>query len=150
MTENKNLPIIVAATAVVMAGAGFVGGMKYQQTKQPAFQLGQNRQAMMGRFDQRDGQGTARQGMGQGQGFRPVAGEIISQDDKSITVKAQDGSSKIVILSADTKINKADEASKDDLKTGETVSVFGTTNSDGSMTAQSIQLGAMFRNMITK
>ncbi len=74
-----------------------------------------------------------------------VLGEITSVDDKSITVKNQDGSSKIVILSDKTEINKASEAAKTDLKIGEKVSAFGTTNSDGSVTAQNIQLNPITR-----
>jgi hypothetical protein len=45
-------------------------------------------------FVTRGGSGAA--GGGRGMGFRPVAGEIIKADDTSITVKLQDGSSKIV------------------------------------------------------
>ena len=78
---------------------------------------------------------------GNGQSFRPVSGEIIGSDDKSVTVKLQDGSSKIVLLSDSAQINKASVGAKEDLKTGENIVVFGTTNSDGSVTAQSIQIG---------
>ena len=79
--------------------------------------------------------------------FRPINGEIISSDDKSITVKLSDGSSKIVVLGTSTVINKADQATKDDLKVGEKAAVFGTENSDGSITAQNIQLNPTFRGI---
>ena len=62
-----------------------------------------------------------------------------------LDVKMQDGSTKIVILSEQTSINKASEGSKEDLKTGEQVTAFGTENSDGSVTAQNISIGGMLR-----
>lgn len=64
-------------------------------------------------------------------------------DSNSLTIKLQDGSSKIVILSDKTAYVKSDKASKTDLKAGETVAVFGTDNSDGSVTAQNVQLSPM-------
>jgi hypothetical protein len=81
-------------------------------------------------------------------GMTPVGGEIISQDDTSVTVKMPDGSSKIVILSENTTINKSSTGSKTDLKTGEQITAFGTQNQDGSVTAQNISIGGMmFRGM---
>lgn len=135
---KKNSIVFIIIGFVIIAGISFFAGIKYQQSTQPSFsrQFGQ-------------GQGT-RMGLGQSQGnrtgFRPVNGEIINSDDKSITVKLQDGSSKIIILSDKTTINKAANATKNDLKTGEKVAVFGTENADGSITAQSIQLNPIFRN----
>lgn len=124
-----------------MVGAGaFFAGMKYQQSKQPAF----SRQ-FAGQQGARTGQGQVQ---GNRQGLRPVNGEIISKDDKSITVKLQDGSSKIVLISDKTSINKATEATIDDLKSGEKVAVFGQENSDGSVTAQNIQLNPTFRGQM--
>ena len=135
---KKSIIITIVLALVVGAGA-FYGGMRYQGSRQPAF---------LRQF--RGSQGT---GMGQGQfqgnrqGFRPVNGEIISSDDKSITVKLQDGSSKIVLLTDKTEINKAAEATKEDLKIGEKVAAFGQENSDGSVTAQSIQLNPVSREI---
>ncbi len=134
----KNNFIITIIVAVVVGALGFFGGMKYQQSKSPRFgnqQFGAN---MMGR-GQRQGQN----------GFRPTAGEIINADDKSITVKLQNGSTKIIFVSDKTQINKAATATKADLKTGERVIVFGQENTDGSVTAQNIQLNpqtGMMRN----
>lgn len=125
---NKNL-IIAILMILIAGGAGFFGGIKYQESRQ---------QKVFRNFGQRMGDGQRTLGI-QGNGFRPVAGEIISIDDKSITVKMQDGSSKIVLLSENTQINKASEGTKEDLKVGEKVSVFGQTNTDGSVTAQNIQ-----------
>jgi len=141
--KNNNLIVIIVVAALVGAVA-FFGGMKYQQSKMPTG----FRQFAGGQFG--GGQGT-RNGQGQGnrQGFRPVNGDIISADDKSITVKMQDGSSRIVLFSDKTTINKASTGTRDDLKVGETVAVFGTDNSDGSVTAQNIQLNPMFRNDLT-
>jgi len=137
--KNTKYILVVAILLIAFGGGGFYVGMKYQQNQRGRFssqfnnsQGGQNNQAR-GRM-----------------GLRPVAGEIISKDDKSITVKLQDGGSKIVLLSDSTSINKASEGSKDDLKTGEQVAVFGTDNSDGSVTAQNIQLNPQNRGMFNQ
>lgn len=121
--KNKNL-IIVILLVLVSAGAGFYGGMKYQQSRVPAF-------ARNFRGANRPNGAT---------NFRPIAGEIISADDKSITVKLTDGSTKIVLISDSTQINQATTATKEDLRVGAKVAAYGTANSDGSVTAQSIQL----------
>lgn len=127
---NKSL-IISLILAVVLGAGGFFAGMKYQQSKTPA-----------GRFGNVQG---ARTGANRN-GFRPVDGDIISTGDNSITVKLSDGSTKIVILSGTTQINKAEKANKSDLTVGQKVAVFGITNSDGSLTAQNIQLNPIIRS----
>lgn len=127
----KNNIVVMALVAIVLAGGGFFAGMKYQEGKQPT---GFNQ---TGRFQgQRNGTRN---------GFRPVAGEILSLDDKSMTVKLQDGSSKIVLLSQATSYNKTARGSRDDLKVGERVAAFGQENSDGSVTAQDVQINSMLR-----
>ncbi len=92
------------------------------------------------RFGIRQGGGMMRFGAN-----RPVVGQIVSVDPTGITVKMPDGSTKIVVVSSSTTINKAATGTKEDLKTGVNVAVFGTANSDGSETAQSIQLNPMMR-----
>lgn len=134
----KNSMIITIIVVLMVGGAAFFGGMKYQETKASS--------NFRGQF-----QGN-RQGSGNGQGrlgnmAGAVVGEIISQDDKSITVKLDDGSSKIVLLSNNVTVSKTDTGSKSDLKIGGKVGVFGTTNSDGTVTAQNIQLNPTARGM---
>ena len=129
----KNNLVITIILVLVVGGGAFYGGMRYQESRRPAF----NRQF--------NGTGMRNGGQAGLQNNRPVNGEIIAADDKSITVKMQDGSSKIVLITTATTINKAAEGTKDDLKTGERVAVFGSTNSDGSVTAQNVQLNPMFR-----
>jgi hypothetical protein len=137
--KNKQI-ITTIIIALVVGGASFYGGMRYQQMRRGNF-AGQFAQG--GNFRGANGTGAPRGGAG----FMPVNGEIISSDDKSITVKLQDGSSKIVILSDSTNINKAESGSKTDLTTGTKVLVLGQTNSDGSVTAQSVQVNPMDRGM---
>ncbi len=137
---NKNI-IITVLVGIIMAGGGFWGGMKYQESRKPVFSR------------QFGGPGSGNGGQSargaNRMGFRPTTGEIISSDDKSITVKLPDNSSKIILLSEKTEINKADKATKDELKIGERVAVFGQENSDGSVTAQNIQLNSIMRASIS-
>lgn len=137
---------MVIAAIAILAG-GFFGGMKYE-----SFQSSKNRGNTFRQFQNGqgpNGQNMIRTGGGaQRAGFRPVNGEIIASDGKSITVKLQDGSSKIVLLNDKTQINKADVALVTDLKIGEKVAVFGSDNADGSVTAQNVQLNPMLRNMV--
>ena len=130
----KNSTVIIAIlVAIIVGGGAFFGGIKFQQSKQRS-----NFRQFTGQQGQRLENGDNRMN------FRPVNGEILSSDDKSITVKLQDGSSKIIILSDKTTVNKTSEGSKSDLKTGEKVTVIGTTNSEGSITAQTISIGSNF------
>lgn len=132
----KNSLIVTIVVAVIIGALAFYGGTRYQLGKlRSGFPQGRNNQ-----FGQRSNN----------TGIRPINGEILKADDKSITVKLQDGSSKIVILSDSTSINKAAEGTKSDLKTGEKVMVIGTTNSDGSVTAQNIQLNPINRGGLPK
>ncbi len=141
----KNPMVMTIVIALVVGGAAFFGGMKFQETKA----AGSNN--MRGQFQRGTGGPSGPGGMGR-MGGGAVIGEIISTDDeqssssiKSIIVKLEDGSSKIILLSDTVTVSKTDSGSKDDLKTGVKVGVFGTTNSDGSVTAQNIQLNPAFR-----
>src|SRR3990172_5436765 len=131
--KNTKVILIVAILLIVCGGGGFYAGMKYQQSQRGQF------------FRQFNGSQGGQNNQTRRMGVRTVAGEIISKDDKSITVKLQDGGSKIVLFSDSTSINKASEGSKDDLRTGEQVAVFGQENSNGSVTAQNIQLNSRSR-----
>lgn len=132
---TKNNLIITVIVALLVGAGGFFAGMKFGQSQgTPA-----TGQTARGQF--------MRNGNSQGQfrGNRPVTGDIISAGAKSITVKLADGSTKLVLISDSTQINKADSATAADLITGATVAVFGVTNSDGSVTAQNIQLNPTIR-----
>ncbi len=133
---KSNTIVIFIVVVVIAAGAGFFGGTIYQKSQRSQFgQLGGRSQGGSGQFQRRNGKN----------GGMAVTGEILSHDDTSITVKMLDGSSKIVILSASTSINKQATGSKNDLTAGQRVAVFGSTNSDGSVTAQSVQINPMMR-----
>ena len=133
---NQHTIGIIIVIALVATGA-FFGGMKYQQAQRTTIFRGQ----MTGQIP--GGNGAA--GGNQRNGFRPVAGDIVSADDTSITVKMQDGSSKIILITDKTVINKTSEAAKGDLTAGTKVNVFGTDNADGSVTAQNVQLNPLMR-----
>lgn len=117
---KQHTVFIYCIIALVFAGGGFFGGVKYQQTETPQLNRGQQVRSRI--------QG----GM--------VNGIILSVDTTSMTVKLADNSSKIVVLSGTTTYAKSTDGSQSDLKVSDRVSAFGTTNADGSVTAQSIQI----------
>lgn len=130
-------PIQILVTVVlllVVGGASFYGGIKYQSSRRAN-----------GQFFGQGAPGTMRNGANGANrnAFRPVNGSIISSDDKSITVKLNDGSSRIVFLAGNTVIDQNLTAAKADLKIGQNVAVIGQQNADGSVTAQTIQLNPL-------
>ena len=92
MNMNK-IFISIVAVALIVGGGAFYSGMKYAQSRNSAaFQNFRNL-----------GGNAAGLRTGQEMGVRNsanfVSGEVISKDDKSITIKLRDGGSKIVFLS---------------------------------------------------
>ncbi|KKS39844.1 MAG: hypothetical protein UV04_C0035G0003 [Candidatus Gottesmanbacteria bacterium GW2011_GWA2_42_16] len=146
---NKLIAIVIA-TAVVVGGGAFYGGMKYAQSKAPQGRLSQADFQNLQNFSPEERQQRLQELGANAGGFRGgqrggnaggfTTGEIISKDDKSVTVKLRDGGSKIVFLSDSTEITKSAAGTLSDLEVGKNISVNGTANSDGSITAQSIQL----------
>jgi hypothetical protein len=126
-----NISILVVAVIV-----SFYAGTMYSKSQTPA--RGQfGAQGMMGVNGQFPGQNGATRGV-RGNGM--VSGEILSKDATSITVKSQDGSSKIVLVSGSTQVAKSAAGTQADLVAGTNVTVIGTANADGSVTAQSVQI----------
>jgi len=149
-THQKCLIIAVAACVVVGAGA-FAGGMAFGRSSSSS--ANKNLAANGAMFNRDGGAGT---GFGGGQGFNRngaggsrsdgrmfggnVVGEILKMDTQSLTVKLQDGGSRLVFLSDKTTVTKTDPAAVTDLTQGATVRVMGSPNPDGSVSAQNIQI----------
>lgn len=133
-----NPKIIGAVVAVVLVGGGsFYAGMVYAKSN------GSGRGS--GQFGQQFVQGGG-SGPGGGRGFRGgagggfIAGEVLSMDDKSLTIKGPDGSTKIVFIGSSTQVMKTSAGALSDIAQGSEVSVMGTANQDGSLTAQSVSI----------
>ncbi len=123
-----NKIFISAAVAVIIALIGsFYDGMQYQKSKaggRGAFAAGAAGRA-----------GAMRNAMG---GF--ATGDILSHDDTGITIKMRDGSSKIILVPASAAVLKSTSGSLGDLSVGQSVTVTGSTNADGSINAQTVQI----------
>jgi hypothetical protein len=78
---------------------------------------------------------------GNAEGTSMISGSIVSVDSDTITVKLSDDSTKLIIFSGSTTISKTEAGSSADLAAGTEISVSGSTNSDGSVTATRISIG---------
>jgi hypothetical protein len=142
--QNKKIWTLIIIVAVIVGVASFYGGTLYEKsslTKLGLLRSGANsqRQGSIQGGGQNRPSGFARGGAN-GQNGSFIGGSVIAKDDKSITVKAQDGSSKIVFFSGSTTVGKSVSGSASDLANGQQVMVNGTANPDGSVTAQNIQI----------
>ncbi|MFA5022758.1 MAG: DUF5666 domain-containing protein [Candidatus Paceibacterota bacterium] len=127
---NKTKKIIVGILIII--ALAFYGGFKYGQTNS-AISSGQNNP-----FPSSGASGFARRNGGGGGGL--IRGEIVKKDAQSLTIALPNSGSQIIWYATSTEIQKTTKGIADDLVVGQTVMINGTTNSDGSLTAQSIQL----------
>lgn len=137
---NKKISLIVGF--IVVAGICFYGGLKYASASKSSTQANLTPRAgstFGSQFgEQRTSRGSGTNPNGVGGGF--TTGQIISKDDKSITVSLVGGGSKIIFFDSSTKVSKSVEGTSADLTTGTMVSITGSVNTDGSMSAQSVQI----------
>ncbi|MFA5012954.1 MAG: hypothetical protein WC520_00100 [Candidatus Paceibacterota bacterium] len=133
---NKKTSFLIVLILVIAVAGAFYGGMKYGQAKRGSFggMDFQNMTAEQRQQMQQNGLSKNRQTANM------IMGEIINKDDKSITVKLPDNGSKIIFFSDATKVTKNADGTFDDLIVGENVTISGSANQDGSVTANSIQL----------
>ena len=69
-----------------------------------------------------------------------IGGEVTKIDNDGLTLELRDGGSRLIRFSTSTEVQKMTDGSVSDLSVGTSVNVFGPANSDGSVTASSIQV----------
>jgi hypothetical protein len=127
---NNKLILSCVVVALIFGAGGFYGGIQYDHSQAPNMRFGGGPGGQFQVFQR--GQG--------GRGFNGAGGQVISKDDKSLTLQLMGGGSKIVYYSASTTVGKMATGTIADVTQGSNVMVMGTTNSDGSVTASMIQL----------
>ncbi len=140
---NKTNMIIAAIVGLVVVGGGaFYAGLSY--AKSQSNRAGTARSAAFnGQFGGATGAGARGGIAGRAGAFGAggvAMGEVIAKDDNSITVKMRDGGSKIIFYSGTTQVMKAVSGSAADVAVGQAVTAMGKTNTDGSVSAESIQI----------
>ena len=136
---QQQIIIAHSVSVPILIIAAFYGGMRYEQSSATAKFATGNRAGMMqagGGF----GGGVGRTGGRGGMNGGFATGEILSKDATTMTIKLRDGGSKIILLSDKTQVVESAQGKIEDLAVGGNISVNGTANPDGSVTAESIQI----------
>lgn len=118
---------------VIVAVVAFVGGMYYGKSTVPATGRGN-----FAGFASSTRAGFGGRGAGAAGGF--VVGQVSALGTDSITVQLANGNSQVIFYSSSTPVTEPTEVSPSTLTTGTNVMVGGTQNSDGSFTAETIQV----------
>jgi hypothetical protein len=139
----KNTRVLVPIICVLLGlGAGFFGGIEYKNYQANKARANFAAGGTTGSTERFTGTRSGTNGTTRG---GAVMGSVLSMDDKSVTVKMSDGSSKIVLFGDSTTYTNTIDATKSDLKVGVNVAIFGTSNSDGSVTATNVQINPKFQ-----
>lgn len=123
-------------TTIITAIVGLVVGLGIGYFGANALHPATTAQTARGNFTGMGGAARAPGGSGNGL----LSGTVAAEDSGSITVNTRDGSSHVVLITPATTVSKSVSGSESDVSVGSTVIVSGTTNSDGSVSASSIQL----------
>ena len=137
------MAVVILVIAVVSGGVGYKIGDKMSQAKRMTQFASMRQQGGQGSGQGlRDGSGQGKTGGGQmqGQGRRHTEGEILSVDDKGVTVKLADGTSKVVLFSDKTTYALSSTADKSKVVVGQKVDIVGDPNTDGSVSASEIRI----------
>lgn len=136
--QNINKQIVVTAVVALVLGAagGYAAGKAFGGPSSI------ERPGTRGGFDNMAGRngGANERGQQRFGGNGPIFGEILAVDEKSLTVKLRDSGSRIVFFGSSTPVMRMASGTPADLRVGESVTVLGTTNPDGSVTASSLQI----------
>lgn len=125
--KNKKTKLVIAIViGIVILGVDFYAGVLTGKTKKMPGALNQQKGMQTSKFTNRQND------------F--LMGEIMSKDDKSITLKLANGGSRVILFSDSTEVGKFVTGSIADMEIGKSVIANGKTNQDGSITAQSIQI----------
>jgi hypothetical protein len=137
---RSGMPILPVAGAIILAAVAFLGGFGVANAVAPKATV-----AAGG-----NGQGFGGQGFAPGASGRPrgnfgggASGKIGSVSADQMTITTAAGGQRIVLLTPTTTVTQVTSTTKavTDLTGGETVTVIGTPNPDGSVTATSVVIG---------
>ncbi len=129
--------VVISVVLVALGGAGgFWGGTVYQKSKLPT----RPDFSSLSVGEMPTGASGANRRAGGSNGPGGLTGEITAKDDTSLTIKTSNGSTQTAYYSELTEVVTDQAADKADLKTGTKVTVTGTPNSDGSLTANTVRL----------
>lgn len=151
--------VIGVVAALALAGGGFAAGMTFEKSQTPATNTAGTTGATGARGASGARGGFGGGGTGAAAGQQPVTGRIIAVNDGSITVAAVERglggqnaqasaspttTSEIVLVGASTRIVKTTEADVklSDLKVNDQVTIVGTTDSTGMVSATAIVVGS--------
>ena len=136
MKKNKKVWAIVIVVVLIIIS--FWAGSKYGEGKAGSTLAANRANFTQNGFGANGSMRSAQSRGGAGGGL--INGQILSMDNKSVTVSLRGGGSKIVFYSPSTKVEKTVDGVTTDLATGKEVMVTGTANPDGSVDATSIQI----------
>ena len=132
--NTKKIFIIGAGIVIIVGGLCFWGGAYYANNRTYAnFDVGMARSQSGVSFQARSIPGVKNDGS-----F--LNGRITALDANMITLQTSDGGSKLVLYATSTSIKKTEQGVIGDISTGTVISVMGTKNNDGSITAKTIQI----------
>jgi hypothetical protein len=134
MLNKKQLPFIVAAALILLVTSFYFGRISGDgKSTVPNFNNGMERDML--RASSKGQNSATRRTVA-----NMISGEIISRDDKSLTIELSDGGSRILYFSDATVVGKTVTTSSSVLAVGQMVTANGETGSDGSLVAQNIQI----------
>lgn len=140
---NKNSPVFSIIISLIALGVGFGLGTLFEKNQKPNFKNINNQFQMGDRALDNRGSGNRQmpQNGGQfGQGQNHASGEVTKIDDSSITIKTQNGGSKLILISNSTAYKQLTDSDKSKLKVGSQITVEGETSTDGSLTGKTISI----------